>query len=114
LSRGRPFVLIAAVLCSLAALLASLAIDVYGVWQSGLRPDASAYGAMVYLADFLQVQTVLLVVAMAGFVIARQLSGHLDPVRRNPFDLLGLVWHYTTAQGLLGLMLVHGFPRIAG
>jgi hypothetical protein len=25
-----------------------------------------------------------------------------------------LFWHYTAAQGLIGLLLVHGFPRMIG
>jgi cytochrome c oxidase subunit I+III len=35
-------------------------------------------------------------------------------VRRNVYDNLALLWHYGTAQGLLGLALIHGFPRMVG
>jgi cytochrome c oxidase subunit I+III len=29
-------------------------------------------------------------------------------------DNLALLWHYTVGQGVFSLLLVHGFPRIAG
>jgi hypothetical protein len=32
---------------------------------------------------------------------------------RVVFDNLSLLWHYAVGQGLFGLLLVHGFPRIA-
>ena len=83
-------------------------------WRAGLRPDADAHAAMVYMASFLQLQLVLALVVMAGFAIARRLAGMLNRRRRVVFDNLALLWHYTVAQGLLGLLLVHGFPRIAG
>ena len=95
-------------------LSASLALEVYGHWQSGLRPDASSYGAMVYLGAFLQLELVLPLLVMAGFVLARLFAGRLDRVRRVTFDNLALLWHYTVGQGLLGLLLVHGFPRLVG
>jgi len=28
------------------------------------------------------------------------------------FDNAMLLWHYTVAQGLVGILLVHGFPRL--
>jgi cytochrome c oxidase subunit I+III len=51
---------------------------------------------------------------MAGFAIARRAAGMLNRRRRNVFDNLALLWHYTAAQGVFSLLLVHGFPRIAG
>jgi cytochrome c oxidase subunit I+III len=52
-------------------------------------------------------------VIMGGFAIARGLTGRLDRKRRVVFDNLGLLYHYTVGQSLLGLLLVHGFPRLA-
>ena len=69
---------------------------------------------MVYMASFLQLQLVLALVVMAAFAVARRLAGMLNRRRRVVFDNLSLLWHYTVAQGLLGLLLVHGFPRLVG
>jgi len=33
-------------------------------------------------------------------------------VRRVTFDNARLFWHYTVAQTLVGIVLVHGFPRL--
>ena len=96
------------------ALTAELGTEIFAHWRAGLRPDADAHAAMVYMASFLQFQLVLALVVMAAFAIARRLAGMLNRRRRVVFDNLALLWHYTVAQGLLGLLLVHGFPRIAG
>ncbi|OCK54920.1 cytochrome c oxidase subunit I [Bradyrhizobium sp. LMTR 3] len=97
-----------------AALTCALVIDVFAQWRIGLRPESDAHGAMVYMAAFLQGQLTLAVLAMTGFAMARSLAGRLDRKRRVVFDNLGLLYHYTVGQGLLGLLLVHGFPRLAG
>jgi cytochrome c oxidase subunit I+III len=55
---------------------------------------------------------VLALVEMARFAIARRLASLLNRRRRVVFDNLALLWHYTVVQGLVGLLLVHGFPRI--
>jgi cytochrome c oxidase subunit I+III len=51
---------------------------------------------------------------MALFVLARSFAGRLDGVRRQTFDNTMLVWHYAVLQGLVGLALVHFFPRFSG
>ena len=84
-----------------------------GHWQSGLRPNAHSYGAMVYLNIFLQCQLVSSMIIMAGFVVARSLARRLDVVRRASFESLSLLHYYAVGQGVLGLLLVHGFPRLA-
>ena len=89
-------------------------------WTSGVigrrdyGADASSYGALIYVGAFLQLELVLPLIVMAGFVLARLLAGRLDGVRRVTFDNLALLWHYTVGQGLLGLLLLHGFPRLVG
>jgi cytochrome c oxidase subunit I+III len=94
------------------ALMAALVIDVAGHWQSGIRPNASGYGAMVYLAAFLQLQVVAAVLIMTLFAVARVLTGQVSPARRVSIDNTGILLHYAVAQGMLGLALVHGFPRL--
>jgi cytochrome c oxidase subunit I+III len=97
---------------ALVALVGGLGMEILAHWRAGLRPDADAHAAMVYMASFLQLELVLALVVMAAFVIARRLAGLLNRRRRVVYDNLSLLWHYTVAQGLLGLLLVHGFPRI--
>jgi cytochrome c oxidase subunit I+III len=95
-------------------LIASLALDMWSQWQAGLRPDASGYGAIVYASGVLQFEIVAAVLAMAGFALARLFTGRLDGHRRVVFDNLALFWLYAIGQGLFGLILTHGFPRLVG
>jgi cytochrome c oxidase subunit I+III len=107
----RLFALVAGALIALAA---ALALEAAGLWRAGLRPDAGAYGALAYMASFLQLQVVLPLAGMSAFVVARRLAGRLDAVRRVAYDNLVLLWHYAVGQGVLSLLLVHGFPRLVG
>ncbi|WP_065753135.1 cytochrome c oxidase subunit I [Bradyrhizobium paxllaeri] len=97
---------------AVVSLCGSLGVEVLSHWRAGFRPDVDAHGALAYMASFLQAQLVLVLVVMAGFAVARCLAGMLSRRRRVVFDNLALLWHYTVAQGLLGLLLVHGFPRV--
>jgi cytochrome c oxidase subunit I+III len=106
--------LLALIVVAILTLIASLGIEFFGQWQTGLRPDGSGYAAMAYLSSLLQLQLALPLIAMSGFVLARRLAGRLDATRRVTFDNFGLLWHYTVGQGLLALLLVHGFPRLVG
>ena len=76
-----------------------------------MRPDASGYAALVYLASALQFQIVCAIVIMGAYVLARLAAGRLHHARRVTFDTLALLVYYAAGQGLLGLLLVHGFPR---
>jgi cytochrome c oxidase subunit I+III len=111
---GSRTTLAALLIAGLIALAGSLGVDIWSQWQSGLRPEASGYGAIVYAADVLQFEIVACVLAMAGFAVARLFVGRLDAARRVVFDNLALLWGYAIGQGLLGLMLTHGFPYLVG
>jgi cytochrome c oxidase subunit I+III len=102
------------VLAGCAALAAAVAVEIVAHWQSGLRPEATAYGAMVYLAGLLAAQVVAAVVFMGLFTAARLVAGRTDRERRNSFDHTALLAYYAAAQTLLGLAVVHGFPRLVG
>jgi len=102
------------ILLAVAAIFFGSALEILAQWQTGLRPDASGYGAMVYVASCLQAELIAALVIMTAFVSARRIAGALDRVRRVSFDNLVLLWHYTVAQGVLGLILIHGFPRVTG
>jgi cytochrome c oxidase subunit I+III len=89
----------------------SLVVEFWAHWMSGLRPDGSAYGALTYLASALQLEIVAAIVVIGFYVVARVLAGRLDAVHRVTFDVFMLLTYYAIGQGLLGLLLVHGFPR---
>ncbi len=99
---------------STVALVAALWFEIAGHWTTGLRPDASSYAALVYLASALQLQIVGAIVVMACVVLARLVCGRLNNVRRVTFEALALLTYYAAGQGLLGLLMVHGFPRGVG
>jgi cytochrome c oxidase subunit I+III len=107
--RGAVALLVAA---GTAALLAALGLDLWSHWRSGFRPQASGYAAMVYANAVLQAELAAAIVVMAGFTVYRVLTGQLDHVRRVVFDNLALLWAYCLGQGLIGLALTHGFPRL--
>jgi cytochrome c oxidase subunit I+III len=102
------------VLVGCSALAAAVALEFVTHWQSGLRPEATAYGAMVYLAALLAAQVVAAVAIMGLFTVARLVVGRTDRERRNSFDYTMLLAYYAAAQTLLGLVLIHGFPRLVG
>jgi cytochrome c oxidase subunit I+III len=103
-----------AALIGTCALAGAVLVEVWGQWQAGLTPTLSSYGAMVYLAAFLDLQVAVAVVVMALLCLGRSICRRLDRERRNSFDYLRLLTHYGAAQTLFGLILVHGFPRLMG
>jgi heme/copper-type cytochrome/quinol oxidase subunit 3 len=101
----------AGVVVATLCIVPAFVLDLLG--HRDLSPQASAYGAVVYLLLSLEGFFVAIVVAMALFALARQACGRLDRQRRVTFDNARLFWHYTVAQSLVGLVLVHGFGRWA-
>jgi cytochrome c oxidase subunit I+III len=101
----------ALILVALLALSAAQALEVAAHWQSGLRPDTSGYGALAYLASALQLQVVAAVAVIGCYTLVRLAAGRLNASRRVTFDTLALLSYYAAGQGVLGLILVHGFPR---
>jgi cytochrome c oxidase subunit I+III len=112
--RARSFRTLVLLLIGASTLVAYVVLEIIGHWLSGLRPAESAYAAMVYIASFLSAQLVAAVAVMSLFTAARYFAGQLDRVRRVSFDCTALLAYYTAGQGLLGLLLVHGFPRLMG
>jgi cytochrome c oxidase subunit I+III len=80
----------------------------------GLRPTASSYGALVYMAVVLGGQIAFAVAIMSLFAIARHFAGTLDRERRLTYETTALLAWYGAAQTAAGLLLVHGFPRAIG
>jgi cytochrome c oxidase subunit I+III len=111
--RAPRFGFIALIGVGVLAMVAALAVEVFAHWSSGLRPNSDAHAAMVAMTWFLQAQLVVPLVLWVCFIVARLLAGHIDTRRRTTVENLILLWLYTSGQGLLGLLLVHGFPRVA-
>lgn len=95
------------------AVSASLGVEVYGHWQAGLRPDQSGYGASVYMASVLQAQIVVAFAIMAVFTAAKLVAGLLNGRDcATPLNV-GLFGKYVVAQGMTGLLLIHGFHFVS-
>ena len=101
-------------LLAVPLMIGAFAAQLYGPWQSGLRPDAHSYGAVVYTFAALQGFLVAVMTIMVLYTLARSLAGMLNGVRRATFDNTMLLWHYTTAQGLLAVAISTFFPRLLG
>ncbi len=101
-------------LVALAVLLlcAACGAEIAGHWASGLRPTDSSYAAMAYLQSGLNGQLALALLVLGGFVIARGLARKLDRERRVSFDNAAILYYFAVAQVLVGLVLIHGFPRV--
>ncbi|WP_425409836.1 cytochrome c oxidase subunit I [Hyphococcus sp.] len=102
------------ILAGAALLGGGMGAEFYGHWQSGLRPQSSSYAAMVYMAGVLSSQIVLATIIMSLFVTARFFAGKLDAVRCAGLENTMLLVWYVSAQSLVGLFLIHGFPRMIG
>ncbi|WP_225766876.1 cytochrome c oxidase subunit I [Inquilinus sp. Marseille-Q2685] len=97
-----------------ACLAGAVALNIGSHWQTGLRPTDNAYGAMVYMAGVLDAQLAVAVAMLFGFAVARAATRRLDRERRVGFEVAALLSAYTAGQIVFGLLLVHGFPRVAG
>ena len=75
-------------------------------------PFRSAYGAAVYAVSADQALHAATLMIMAGYVLARAWTGRLSWERRASYDNTMLLWVYAACQGLLGLAVVHLFPRL--
>jgi len=101
-----------ALLVGVVLLCSSVAVELNGHLSTPLRPSHSAYGASVYMVVALQGFFVGIMAFMGLYTVARSACGMLSARRRQTFDNTMLFWYYTVAQGLLGLVLVHGFARL--
>jgi cytochrome c oxidase subunit I+III len=111
---GRRSGVIAAIAAALPLLLLGVGAELIGHFDAKLDPVSSAYAAAVYLFSANQGFHAAVLLVMAGFVLARALSGRLHWERRASYDNTLLLWTYACGQGLLGLLAVHVFPRIVG
>jgi cytochrome c oxidase subunit I+III len=96
------------------AMLAAVALDLGGQWTAGLAPTGHGYGATVATAILIQGLFVAALLVMTAYSLARSWAGRLSPTRRATFDNTMLLWHYTAAQGVIGLAALHALPRWLG
>src|SRR5690606_21428437 len=112
--RHSNWIATALLLLATVAMVGATALEIWGHRITGLDPTVNGYGAIVYMNAVLQGQIGFAVVMMALFAAVRLLARRLDRRRRVMFDNAALLYYYATAQGLFGLLLVHGFPRMLG
>ncbi|UFN49995.1 cbb3-type cytochrome c oxidase subunit I [Roseomonas sp. OT10] len=103
-----------ALLLALALTAGAWAADTWGHWSTGIRGTTNGHGAAVFASAAWQGFHLFVVLVMALYAIARALAGKLDGVRRVTFDVVMLFWLYTVAQGSVGLLTFHLFPRLVG
>jgi cytochrome c oxidase subunit I+III len=101
-----------AILGGLLLLIAAIAVELYGHWRTGLRPQESSYGAVVYMLVSLQGFFVAVTLVMGLYTLARSLAGLVSNERRVTFDNTRLMWYYTAGQGVLALVIAHLSPRL--
>jgi cytochrome c oxidase subunit I+III len=102
-----------AIFAAFAAAAAALLFNFNALWDSGARPVEHAYAAVTYTLLAWQGLHVILLMLMGGYAVARAWAGKLDSVRRSVFDNTRLMFHYTSAQGFIALLVINA-PRLAG
>lgn len=83
-----------------------------GQRAAGLAPAGTAHGAIAGTILAVEGFFAAVLLAMAGYALARSWCGHLTRPRRVTFDNTALLWHYSVAQTWLGLGAVHALPRL--
>ncbi len=112
LGRGPVWAVRLMLLAAMACFTAGAGADGWALWAAGIRPTAHAYGAAGFAIFAWQAMHVALALLLAGYTLARSLAGMLDGRRRLTMDNAGLFCGYVAAQGIVGLALLHLFPRL--
>ncbi|MGH8585450.1 MAG: cytochrome c oxidase subunit I [Gammaproteobacteria bacterium] len=113
-ARHAQMTLQAALIVALMLMFLAFGTGLYGQWQTGLRPDQHAYGALVYAVISYQGLHVAVLALMTLYTLARSWASRLDATRRVTFDNTRIFWHYMAAQGIAGIAVVELFPRLTG
>ena len=108
---GRPQTLLRALVAvATLCVLAASAIDLAGQLQAGLSPVAQAWSATVAALLAWQGFHAIVLLLTGGYVLARSLTGKLRDDARVTIDNATLLWHYVTAQGIAGTLVVNLLP----
>jgi cytochrome c oxidase subunit I+III len=97
-------------LLSAVAAGSALWLDWTGWIATGLLPQASGQGAVIYALQALQAFAGAIGLLMAGYCAARAARGLVTQLRNNTIDLTMLFLAYMAAQGLVGAL----FGRLIG
>jgi cytochrome c oxidase subunit I+III len=100
------------VLAALGCVLASCALDVWGLRAAGLDATASAWAAAVAALASYQGLHVATLLVLAPYLALRAWRGLLGARSRATLDAIALVWHATTVQGIAGLLAVRLVPLL--
>ncbi len=92
-------------LCASVALSAAVGVDIAFWHASGLRPEASGQGAIVYMLLTLTALLAFIGLLMAGYISARNSRGMIVRPRNNSLDLCVLFVTYAAGQGALTTIL---------
>jgi cytochrome c oxidase subunit I+III len=102
-----------ALIIALASAWIAFGANLYAFIGTSLRPQAHGFGATSYTLVAWQGLHVVLLTFMAAYTLARHWAGLLDGTRRNTFDNTRLMWYFSAAQALIGLLIAHS-PRWLG
>jgi cytochrome c oxidase subunit I+III len=112
--RSRQGGLRVAMLVAMLCVAAATGLDLASQVQAGLSPRATAWGATVSALLAWQVFHAALLMLVGAYVVARSWRRKLLPRTRASMDNSALLWHYVTAQGLAGALLLQLLPRLLG
>ena len=91
--------------CAALALAAGIGIDLWSWLATGLRPDASGQGAVVYALLGLEAILAAVGLLMAAYIAARNSRGMIVRPRNNSLDMCVLWIVYAAGQGSLTALL---------
>jgi cytochrome c oxidase subunit I+III len=114
LDKGAQVKLMLAMAFAVGCVVLSFGLDLAGHVRAGLQPGATAWGATVAALLGWQGLHAAVLVAMGLYVAVRSASGHLQPGARATLDNTAVMWHYVTAQGVAGMLLVRWLPLVLG
>jgi cytochrome c oxidase subunit I+III len=109
-NRQLPPVVAALVLATLAGIGGCL-----WMWHAfdtaGLNPSAEAWSATVAAMIGMQVVHAVALAVIGVYLMARAGARLLQPQARSSIDCCALLWHWTTLQGVLLMVVVQLLPR---
>jgi len=103
-----PWLALAALLCAGA----SFGLDLHGLQLAGLDGTSSAWAAAISALTGYQGLHIALLAIVGPYLALRAWCGHLSGTSRATLDNIGLIWHYTTLQGIALLALVRLMPLL--
>ena len=114
LAKGSQARLMLAVVAAIVCVVLSFGLDLAGHLRAGLQPGTTAWGATVAALLGWQGLHAALLLVMGVYLTVRSASGRLRPDARATLDNTAVMWHYVTAQGVLGMGLVRLLPQWVG